>query len=78
MAKMPRHSCDSENPCPVLVGICEGPDPKNWKRPAYVLGVTKCATCEKSASWVIGGFGFCRECAEANSPESQMKLREGK
>lgn len=34
--KYPLHHCDPDNPCPVLVGVCEGPDPKKWARPVWL------------------------------------------
>lgn len=33
MPTMPEHTCSEDRPCPVLIGICEGPDPSKWKMP---------------------------------------------
>jgi hypothetical protein len=37
MGAYPVHHCRIDNPCPVLIGTCEGPDPAKWGRPDWLM-----------------------------------------
>lgn len=32
----PIHHCRADSPCPVLIGVCQGPEPSKWSRPKWL------------------------------------------